>query len=94
MSESGGKPLKIDFAPVMQECQKYAKLMKDIVDKGKMSESDYTNMEGYRLSISDAFCFLIFGDAFDKIRKQYMDLITKQYKNAVALANELVNEEE
>lgn len=89
MSESREEAPKIDFAPVMQECQKYAKLMKDIVDKGEMSEDDYTNMEGYRLSISDAFCFLIFGDAFDKIRKQYMELITKQYKNAAALANEL-----
>lgn len=92
MSDEQQTPPKIDFAPVMQECQKYAKLMKDIVDKGELSEDDYVDLEGHRVSIADSFCFLIFGDAFDAIRKRYMDLIAKKYQNAVSLANELKGE--
>lgn len=77
------EPPKIDFSPIMRECQKYAKLMQDIAEAGEINEEQFDELEGRRISIADTFCFLIFGDKFNEIRKKYMDLITKGYKEAV-----------
>lgn len=75
---------KIDFAPVMRECQQYAKLLKDVVDAGKVTEEQLDDITGYRLSIADSFCFLIFGDKFDEIRKGYFSLVADAAKRAMA----------
>lgn len=66
----------IDFAPLMRECQMYAKLLKDVVDSGNITEEQLDNLTGYRLSIADSFCTLIFGDKFDKVRNGYFSLVT------------------
>lgn len=71
-----GQP-KIDFAPIMRECQTYAKLMSDVVKSGVIDEDQYMDLEGHRVAIADTFCFLLFGEQFDNIRKQYIDLVTK-----------------
>lgn len=68
---------KIDFSPVMRECQQYAKLMNDVVEAGEISESQYMDMEGSRVAIADMFCLLIFGKPFDDIRTKYIKLVTK-----------------
>lgn len=75
---------KIDFSPVMRKCQKYAKLLKDVVDAGKVTEEQLDDITGYRLSIADSFCFLIFGDKFDEIRKGYFSLVADAAKRAMA----------
>ena len=75
---------KIDFAPVMRECQQYAKLLKDVVDAGKVTEEQLNDITGYRLSIADSFCLLIFGDKFDEIRKGYFSLVADAARKAMS----------
>lgn len=87
MSNEPTTPPKIDFAPVMRECQKYAKLLKDVVDKGELTEDDYTDIDGYRVSIADSFCLLIFGEPFDEIRKKYFGLIASKYRETINQSN-------
>lgn len=77
------EPPKIDFAPVMRECQKYAKLMHDVAEAGEITEAQFDELEGHRVSIADTFCFLIFGDKFNEIRTKYMGLVTKKFREAM-----------
>lgn len=82
---------KIDFSPIMRECQHYAKLMKDVAESGKITEEQFDELEGHRISIADTFCFLLFGEKFDEIRKKYMALITKSAQEAYKAVEELSN---
>ncbi len=82
---------KIDFSPIMRECQHYAKLMKDVAEAGEINEEQFDELEGHRISIADSFCFLLFGEKFDEIRKKYMALITNKYKDAVKSIKEIEN---
>lgn len=80
---------KIDFSPIMRECQYYAKLMKDVAEAGEINEEQFDELEGHRISIADSFCFLLFGEKFDEIRKKYMALITKSSQDAYKAIEEL-----
>lgn len=80
---------KIDFSPIMRECQHYAKLMKDVAESGEITEEQFDELEGHRISIADSFCFLLFGEKFDEIRKKYMALITKSSQDAYKAIEEL-----
>jgi len=82
---------KIDFSPIMRECQHYAKLMKDVAESGEITEEQFDELEGHRISIADTFCFLLFGEKFDEIRKKYMALITKSSQDAYKAIEELSN---
>lgn len=82
---------KIDFSPIMRECQHYAKLMKDVAESGEITEEQFDELEGHRISIADTFCFLLFGEKFDEIRKKYMALITKSSQDAYKAVEELSN---
>lgn len=85
------KAPKIDFSPIMRECQHYAKLMKDVAESGEITEEQFDELEGHRISIADTFCFLLFGEKFDEIRKKYMALITKSSQDAYKAVEELSN---
>ena len=82
---------KIDFSPIMRECQHYAKLMKDVAESGEITEEQFDELEGHRISIADTFCFLLFGEKFDEIRKKYMALIAKSSQDAYKAVEELSN---
>lgn len=79
----------IDFTPIMQEAQLYAKLMKDIVDRNDMTEDEYSAILGYRLSLADSFCYLMFGRKFDELRKKYIAFVNSHMRELGAEMDEL-----
>ncbi len=77
MAEEQQQVPKIDFAPVMRECQKYAKMMQDAVDSNDLTEEQYMALNAFRVNIADSFCFLLFGEKFNDIRVKYMQMLEK-----------------
>ena len=79
--ESETKANGIDFEPITKEAQEYVLAMKKIVDKQEMSEEEYSDILGHRISLADSFCYLMFGKKFDEIRKKYMEFVNKQIES-------------
>lgn len=71
---------KQDSDALTRECQIYAKKMKDVVDAQSMTQEQYDDILGCRVSIANAFCSLLFGEKFDEIAKGYLDFISKTAK--------------
>ena len=63
--------------PMVRECQIYAKTLKDVVDANAITQQQYDDIMGSRISIANSICSLVFGENFDKISKAYLDFITK-----------------
>ena len=67
---------------MVKECQIYAKKLKDVVDSGRITQEQYDDIAGCRVSIANSLCSLVFGEKFDEISRGYLRFITDTARQA------------
>lgn len=66
--------------PLVRECQIYAKKLKDVVDTKTITQEQYDDIQGCRVSIANALCSMVFGEKFDEIAKGYLNFVAERAK--------------